>query len=440
MTSYLSPHQYGILFQAVRAATLRLTTRLSAEDMAVQSMPDASPTKWHLAHTTWFFETLILKKFDAAYLPESAAYAYLFNSYYEALGERLHRPLRGLLTRPNLSDVLAYRAQVDAAVLQWLAAVDGASWEAARPLLLLGLHHEQQHQELILTDMLHLLAQNPVLPTWFVAADVPMPMQSPPQQQWLKHPGGLHTVGTNIANLSDPLVAFAFDNESPQHQVWLQPFALSNRLVSCAEYLAFMQDGGYHRPELWLSQAWALVQAEAWQAPLYWVRQDDKRHTLRQSASVSSSASSSSQDWQVFGLHGLTPLQSDTPVTHLSFYEASAYAAWAGARLPTEFEWEVMARSQMEQASNEGLQDLYGKAWQWTRSSYDPYPGFKALAGDATEYNGKFMVGQLVLRGSSAYTSTEPFMHSRLTYRNFFPPAARWQCTGLRLAMDTTSL
>jgi ergothioneine biosynthesis protein EgtB len=422
----LSPTEFSKIYGAVRAQTLSLTERLSPEDMALQSMPDASPTKWHLAHTTWFFETVALQKWYSKYVHSSRAHAYLFNSYYEALGERQPRPQRGMLSRPTFADVLAYREQVDSAMIDWLQGISDAAWALAQPLLILGLHHEQQHQELIMTDMLHLLAQNPLLPAWLPQEVMNSESHAKPLH-WLEHPGGLHEVGT------DALDTFAFDNECPKHKVWLEPFVMANRLVTCGEYLAFMADGGYQCPEFWLSEGWARVQQEGWRAPQYWIAADDKRLTFR--------AEKNAHHWQVFGVHGLQAMQANAPVTHLSFYEASAYAVWAGARLPTEFEWEVLAKAKEAQAeqglpSNDGLESLYGVAWQWTRSSYDPYPGFAAMQGDVAEYNGKFMVQQLVLRGSSRFTSTKPFAHARATYRNFFPPSARWQCTGLRLAKD----
>lgn len=433
----MSPTEFVSVYRAVRAQSLELTAHLSLEDMALQSMPDASPTKWHLAHTTWFFEVVALKKWHADYEGFNIAYAYLFNSYYEALGDRQPRPLRGILSRPALMDVLAYRERVDNALQDWLQKVSPSDWIQAQPLLVLGLHHEQQHQELIVTDMLHLLAQNPLLPTWSPpsirrAQQSSVPLSSAPLA-WLEHAGGVQMVGTN-----EQAGVFAFDNECPNHPVWIEPFAIANRLVNCGEYLTFMEDGGYERPEFWLSEGWARVQQDDWHAPLYWVSASDKRLDLCTETSQAQQGLAS--DWSVYGVHGLQTLQAHEAVTHLSFYEASAYAAWAGARLPTEFEWEVLAQAQQGAASSDNLQDLYGVAWQWTRSSYDPYPHFKPMTGEVAEYNGKFMVGQLVLRGSSAFTPLEPFAHTRATYRNFFPPAARWQCTGLRLAKDKSTL
>jgi len=412
-------------YETVRALSTRLAEPLSAEDQCVQSMPDASPVKWHLAHTTWFFETLVLKAHAPAYRAFDARYAYLFNSYYEALGPRHPRPRRGMLTRPSVDEVLSYRAHVDAAMEGFVASADLAALARAGPLITLGLHHEQQHQELILTDLKHLLSLNPLQPAYVPAiapTDVVAASQSPPcALRWLDFPGGIHPIGHDGAD-------FAFDNESPRHEVLLRPYRLANRPVTCGEYLDFIRDGGYRRPELWLSDGWATVQAVGWKAPLYWSDLDATHPT-------------------VFTLMGPRVLEPAEPVCHLSLYEAAAYAQWADARLPTEFEWEAAAAGQFAGAHRyeyayphpvpasdvEGLQQLFGEVWDWTRSSYDPYPGFRPLAGAAGEYNGKFMVGQVVLRGGSCAT---PPGHLRATYRNFFPPAARWQFSGLRLARD----
>jgi len=395
-------------YAAIRQHSLALSTSLSAEDQCIQSMPDASPTKWHLAHTSWFFEAVVLAPHAPGYRAFDPRFALLFNSYYESLGPRHPRPQRGLLTRPALEAVHAYRQHVDGAVQRWIAEADEPAWAAAAPLLELGLQHEQQHQELIATDILHAFWCNPLLPAWqpqearglrLAASTAPL--------RWLAVPGGTVEVGHGGAG-------FAFDNETPRHSVLLQPYEIAGRLVTCGEYALFMADGGYRQPGLWLSDGWALVQAQGWQCPAYWISPDDPR--------------APADGWQVFGPAGVRPLDAAAPVTHLSFYEGAAYAQWAGARLPTEFEWEAAY-------GTPGLEQMTGHAWQWTRSSYDPYPGFKPLGGAVSEYNGKFMVGQIVLRGSSAYT---PAGHSRPTYRNFFPPHARWQCTGLRLARDAT--
>ncbi|MBS0470627.1 MAG: ergothioneine biosynthesis protein EgtB [Proteobacteria bacterium] len=375
-------------YRIVRSHTEDLAAPLSAEDQALQSMPDASPTKWHLAHTTWFFEAVVLAKFEPTYVPFDPAYAYLFNSYYEGLGPRHPRPQRGLLSRPSLPDILAYRRHVDAAMVRLIA----MRADDVLPLVTLGLHHEQQHQELILTDILHAFSINPLLPA-YGRPDAP---HAASPQSWIAHPGGIVAVGHGGSG-------FAFDNEGPRHEVLLRPFRIADRPVSNGEYLGFVEDGGYRRPEFWLSDGWAMIQREQSNAPIYWRGGPD--------------------GWSTFGLGGLGPLDLNAPVSQVSFYEASAYAAWAGGRLPTEFEWEAV----QPQLSGQG------EVWEWTRSSYDPYPGFVPFEGDAAEYNGKFMVGQLVLRGGSRAT---PPGHIRPTYRNFFPPSARWQFSGIRLAGD----
>jgi len=407
-------------FETVRARSMALAAPLSPEDQCVQSMPDASPTKWHLAHTTWFFETVILREHLPGYQVFDPAFHYLFNSYYEALGPRHARPERGLLTRPSLESVHAYRAHVDAAMLALLDS-PRATQEIAT-LLELGLNHEEQHQELLLTDIKHLFSRNIIRPAY--RPPVPLAAGEPAPLRWIACRHGEAEVGHAGE-------AFAFDNEAPRHRVLLHPYALANRLVSCAEYLAFIEDDGYRRPEFWLSDGWAMVKAQGWQAPLYWEQDEAGR-------------------WQVFTLRGQRPVIGDEPVCHVSFYEAAAYAAWAGARLPTEFEWEAAASRQATRGhllddalhptpagANEAGQDqlcqMFGDVWEWTRSSYDPYPGFRPFSGAAGEYNGKFMVGQLVLRGGSCAT---PPGHIRASYRNFFPPAARWQFSGIRLARD----
>lgn len=400
-------------FREVRAASLALAAPLSAEDQCIQSMPDASPTKWHLAHTTWFFETVLLQPHAAGYRPFDVRFHYLFNSYYEALGPRHPRPQRGLLTRPSMDEVHAYRAHVDEAVLALLDGGDGErGWAAIEPIVTLGLHHEQQHQELLLTDILHALSCNPLLPAYRPAAGPALRLAAvPPAMRWLPQPGGMVQVGHGGAQQG-----FAFDNETPRHTALLQPYAMADRLVSCGDYAQFIADGGYQRPELWLSDGWAAVQAQGWRQPAYWLAADDPRLETQPKQG----------GWQVFGLHGVRPMEADAPVSQLSFYEAAAYAEWAGARLPTEFEWEAAFDAP-------GISQMTGHVWQWTRSSYDPYPGFRPMPGIAAEYNGKFMVGQLVLRGGSVAT---PPGHTRPSYRNFFPPAARWQFSGLRLAKD----
>ena len=376
-------------YARVRAHSEALAAPLSAEDCLVQSMPDASPVKWHLAHTSWFFETVILAT-QPGYKPFDPRFAYLFNSYYEALGPRHPRPRRGLLTRPSLDQVLAWRAHVDAAMIQ--ACRD----ESRHDAILLGLHHEQQHQELILTDIKHAFFSNPMLPAYRSDAAAPCAQQ---KLEWHEHPGGVVEIGHGGE-------AFAFDNETPRHQVLLRPFRIASCPVSNGEYQAFIADGGYRRPEFWLSDGWARVQEEGWEAPLYWLKDGDGHES-------------------VFTLAGVQALDPHAPVQHVSFFEAAAYAAWAKMRLPTEFEWEASA------AGEHGVK--HGAVWEWTRSSYDPYPGFKPFDGIAAEYNGKFMVGQMVLRGGSVAT---PPGHMRTTYRNFFPPQTRWQFSGIRLVED----
>jgi ergothioneine biosynthesis protein EgtB len=393
-------------FDAVRARTLALAQPLSAEDQCVQSMPDASPTKWHLAHMSWFFETVVLQAFQPGYQTFDPKYLYLFNSYYEALGPRHPRPQRGLLTRPALTDIHAYRQHVNAAMLQFLASADEPIWQAAASLIELGLQHEEQHQELIQTDILHLLSCNPLLPPYLHGSDT-KPHAHASALQWLSVEGGVHTIGHAGGS-------FSFDNETPQHQALLHPFDFANRLVTCGEYLGFIADGGYAQAQWWLSDGWAAVQAQGLSAPAYWLAPGDLR--------------APSDQWQVFDLNGVQPLNPQAPVNHVSFYEAAAFAEWYGARLPTEFEWEVAFDVPQ-------ITQMLGQGWQWTRSSYDPYPGFRPSTGAVREYNGKFMVGQQILRGASPAT---PLGHSRKTYRNFFPPAARWQFSGIRLAKDPT--
>jgi len=375
------------LLRATRAHTLALAAPLSDEDAQLQSMPDASPAKWHMAHTTWFFETMGLVPYLPDYEVFDERWPRLFNSYYESLGPRHARPQRGLLSRPSLAEVKAYRAHVDAALADLLP---HAPTEALT-LVELGCHHEQQHQELLLTDILHAFSCNPLLPAYDPAP--PQPAVAP-EQSWLKHEGGIVEIGHGGSG-------FAFDNEGPRHKALLAPFEISSRLVTCGEYADFIASGGYREPLLWLSDGWATVQAQGWQRPAYW-----------------------QEDGSVYGLNGVQAMDPNAPVMQLSFYEACAFAEWAGARLPTEFEWEAAIHLQ-------GFAQAADQAWQWTRSSYAPYPGFKPAAGAVGEYNGKFMVGQQVLRGGSLAT---PAGHARPSYRNFFPPAARWQFSGLRLA------
>lgn len=378
-------------YRAVRAASEVLTAPLSPEDCQVQSMPDVSPAKWHLAHTSWFFETFLLTPLLPAYQTFDPAFTILFNSYYVGVGERHPRGERGLITRPTLEQVYQYRAHVDASMADLMVQRPSAEWS---DLVELGCHHEQQHQELILMDIQHVLSCNPLSPAYHVAE---RHAPAVPPAQWRAMPGGLHEIGHDGGG-------FAFDNEAPRHRVWLEAFEIADRLVTCGDYMAFIEDGGYRRPELWLSDGWATVEAEAWRAPLYW--------------------SEGEVGWERFSLAGKHPVDPAAPVMHVSYYEADAFARWSGARLPTEAEWEVAA-------TRLSLQQLYDSAWQWTASPYTPYPGFAPAAGAVGEYNGKFMVNQIVLRGGSLAT---PAAHSRATYRNFFPPAARWAFSGIRLA------
>jgi ergothioneine biosynthesis protein EgtB len=401
-------------FRDVRAESLARAAPLSAEDQCIQSMPDASPTKWHLAHTTWFFETVLLQPHLRDHRAFDERFNFLFNSYYEALGPRHPRPQRGLLTRPSRDEVLAYRAHVDEAVERLFdeAQRDATLWNAIEPIVSLGLQHEQQHQELLVTDILHAFSCNPLLPACQPASAPVLRLASAaPSMRWLEHGGGQVQVG----HAGD---GFAFDNETPRHTALLQPHAIADRLVTCGDYARFIADGGYRDPGLWLSDGWAMVKSQGWQAPAYWIEAGDPR--------LAGHAQGGPADWHVFGLHGVRPLDPHEPVSQLSLYEAAAYAEWAGARLPTEFEWEAAS-------ADPAFRQATGHVWQWTRSSYDPYPGFRPAPGIAAEYNGKFMVGQLVLRGGSVAT---PDGHTRPSYRNFFPPAARWQFTGLRLAKD----
>jgi ergothioneine biosynthesis protein EgtB len=385
-------------FADIRQHTLALTAPLSTEDACVQSMPDASPAKWHLAHTTWFFETFVLGNAAEPFDPD---FSFLFNSYYEALGPRQPRPQRGLLTQPSFVRVHEYRAAIDARIADLLRTAPPATLANVAPMLELGLQHEQQHQELILTDILHLFAQNPTMPAY--AADAPCAPRAANPLKWINVSAAIAEIG------GDDTAGFSFDNEGPRHRVALEPFRLASRLVTNGEYLAFVADGGYARAEFWLSEGWNLVRQAGWSAPIYWRRAENGT-------------------WASFGLGGLRPIDEAAPVVNISFHEATAYAAWAEARLPTEAEWEIAATSEPG-----AFEQLYDSAWQWTRSAYAPYPRYRPAAGAVGEYNGKFMVNQLVLRGGSFATPTG---HTRPTYRNFFPTDARWQFAGLRLAAD----
>jgi len=421
-TAQTDPDTLPSRYKAVRRLTEALCKPLAAEDMVIQSMPDVSPPKWHLAHTTWFFETFILVPKLPGYRLFHPRYGYLFNSYYNQIGPFHARARRGLLARPTTDEVLAYRAHVDRHLLALLDTLDAAGWAHLTPLLELGLNHEQQHQELLLMDLKHNFHANPLRPAYREDLQ-PADAGASGPVNFLSCDGGMVDVGHHGP-------AFAFDNETPRHRVFLEPYRLADRLVSCGEYLDFVAAGGYRTPELWLSDGWATVQARGWTAPLYWESGDE--------------------GWQVFTLGGLRPLDPATPVSHLSFYEADAYARFAGRRLPTEFEWEAAARraaadpasgnclnqDRLEPApasNSPGLKQLFGDVWEWTASAYLPYPRYRPAAGAVGEYNGKFMSGQMVLRGGCCLT---PADHLRATYRNFFPPDARWACAGLRLADD----
>ena len=415
-------------FRAVRRATVEFCRPLSPEDLMVQSCAEASPVKWHLAHTSWFFETFVLREFVAGYESFHPDFQWLFNSYYNSLGEMPEKKLRASFSRPPLEDILRYRAHVDGQIALLLERV-GVDEEAVRRIGL-GLEHEQQHLELIATDIKHALYTNPLRPPYFEDAWEPESTIAPPVE-WIAFAPGLVEIGVT-PEAGDPQ-SFAFDNETPRHPVYLQPYALASRLVTCAEYLAFLEENGYSRPELWLSEGWTTIREHGWEAPLYWRRDDRTR-----------------SGWSVYTLHGTRSLDdlSETPVCQLSFFEADAFARWAGARLPTEFEWEYAAAQQavagnlLESACLHptpartgvaGMQQMFGDVWEWTQSPYTGYPGYRPLPGALGEYNGKFMSSQMVLRGGSAVT---PATHIRATYRNFFTPGTRWQISGLRLARD----
>jgi len=416
----LDQHTRGSLlstFDALRSETDRFSARFSPEDQNLQSMPDASPLKWHRAHTSWFFETFILKPNVACYRSPNDLYEFLFNSYYDGVGKQYSRAQRGLISRPCAATISQYRQHVDVAMKEMIAEIDEDTLAEITPLILLGLNHEQQHQELMVTDIKHALSFNPAHPAWAEAVGI-RPNAAP--LRWTSFAGGLKDLGHGEAS-------FHFDNEAPQHPVMLQPFELASRPVTCGEFLDFIADGGYGRPELWLSDGWAWRRDQQIEQPLYWWNEDG--------------------DWLHYTAHGASAIDENCPVCHVSFYEAWAYANWSGARLPTEAEWEHAARgaSMDGHFSDSGrfhpesrggarpLLQLFGDVWEWTASNYAPYPGFKPAAGAVGEYNGKFMANQMVLRGGSCAT---PLGHVRSSYRNFFYPSNRWQFSGIRLARD----
>jgi ergothioneine biosynthesis protein EgtB len=408
-------HEIFRQFQASRTLSRKLAAPLSDADATVQSMPDASPAKWHLAHTSWFFEAMVLRRFSNSYAPFDPAFGYLFNSYYEALGARHPRPRRGMLTRPKLESIYAYRDHVDRAIENFF---EREFFEAGGELIELGCHHESQHQELLLTDILHLFAQNPLRPAYKERASDEAGESTP--LRFASFAGGLSEIGAGDKN-------FAYDCERPRHRVYVPPYRLADRLVTNAEWIAFIGEGGYRNPLLWLSEGWAKCLAEGWTAPLYWEQRDGVFWTMT--------------------LSGARRIDPAAPVTHVSYFEADAFARWSGKRLPTEAEWELAAenlpmrgnfldsgRLRPAAAEGIGLRQMFGDVWEWTSSPFSPYPRFRPAEGEASEYNGKFMCGQFVLRGGSCVS---PNAHIRATYRNFFPPDARWQFSGMRLAEDS---
>lgn len=408
-------------FHAIRQQTEALCRPLAIEDYGIQTMPDVSPPKWHIAHVSWFFETFLLIPFCPAYQPFHPAYDYLFNSYYLTHGQPFPRPQRGLLSRPTVAEVYLYRSHIDAAITRLVEGIDESRWQDVYQRLVLGLHHEQQHQELLLTDIKHILAFNPLRPRYRSAPDNPRhDPAGPSPSKWVEFSGGVHSLGHAGQG-------FCFDNETPRHQVYLNDFALSSALVNNGDFLEFIASGGYQKPDYWLSDGWTTKQQQGWEAPLYWEKVERK--------------------WWLMTLSGMQPLMEQEPVCHISFYEADAFARWAGKRLPSEAEWELAASSG-DIAGNllesnlfhprppsvgcvGDIDQLFGDVWEWTSSPYAPYPGFRPLAGSLGEYNGKFMCNQMVLRGGSCAT---PAAHIRPTYRNFFFPGDRWQFSGIRLA------
>ncbi|PYK43133.1 MAG: ergothioneine biosynthesis protein EgtB [Verrucomicrobia bacterium] len=422
-------------FRDVRDFSKLLTRDLEPEDCVVQSMPDVSPTKWHLAHTTWFFETFVLKRFITGYVSAIPEYAFLFNSYYNAAGTMHRRDLRGLISRPTVAESFRYRQGVDRQVEDLIASASEELLNEIEPIITLGLHHEQQHQELLVTDIKHVFAQNPLHPIFRKRAEAKT--EPPPPMTFVDFEETIATIGHDGRD-------FSYDNEGPRHRALVPKFSLGSRLVTCGEYRRFIEAGGYQRPEFWLSLGWMTVNEQRWEAPLYWEKRDGA--------------------WWHFTLSGFRRVDENEPVTHVSYFEADAFANFFGARLPTEFEWERVAQGEMidgnfvdserfhpaaigagsssrrpaslparAHAGSSELRQMFGDVWEWTRSSYSPYPGYRAAPGALGEYNGKFMCNQYVLRGGSCATSQ---WHIRVTYRNFFQPEKRWQFTGIRLARD----
>jgi ergothioneine biosynthesis protein EgtB len=414
-------------FHQIRDFTNMLCTGLEPEDYVVQSMPDVSPTKWHLAHTTWFFETFILKKFDRGYRSEIPQYAYLFNSYYNAAGDMHRRDLRGLISRPTVREAQRYRASIDSHIDDLLTDAEEKLLDEIEPILVLGIHHEQQHQELLVTDIKHVFAQNPLYPVFRGRDAEPGRVAAATER---RRPCQFVDFEEAMVEIGHDGRGFAYDNEGPRHRALVAAFSLASRPLTNGEYMAFIEDNGYARPELWLSLGWMTVNEQRWQAPLYWAKRDGA--------------------WWNFTLSGFRPVEESEPVTHVSYFEADAYANWARARLPTEFEWERAAsdypvegnlveeehfhpRALSASGDDGHLDQMFGDVWEWTRSAYSPYPRYRAVPGALGEYNGKFMCNQYVLRGGSCATSRS---HIRRTYRNFFQPEKRWQFTGIRLARD----
>ncbi len=409
-------------FNAVRNFSLKLSETLQTEDFVIQSMPDVSPTKWHLAHTSWFFETFVLRKGKNNYKPLNENYAYLFNSYYIQAGERFYRPNRGLLSRPTVKEVFEYRKYIDVNMMNFFEQADEKVFREFAPVIEIGINHEQQHQELLLTDIKHVFSINPLKPVYREVK--PGRNSNVPKLEWIEFDEGIHETGFDGNG-------FSYDNELPRHKEFLQPYKLANRLVTNGEFLEFMEDGGYKKPELWLSDGIAVVEKEGWNSPMYWEK--------------------IGREWWIFKLNGFHKLDLFEPVCHVSHFEADAFARWKDARLPTEAEWEAASynlpiegnfvenenyHTSPLMVSNEGsrkLHQMFGDIWEWTQSAYLPYPGYKTLPGALGEYNGKFMSGQMVLRGGSCATSVT---HIRNTYRNFFYPQSRWQFMGIRLAKD----